>query len=317
MIALLRKRHCFVLAILVLTAYQPVFAQPDPAPSDAIADIGEGTSVQVWTCPMHRQVQQASSGKCPICAMELTPLGTKAPNRIPDLMSLEEMLSVALKHNPDMRAAEARVRSAEADFDRTRLKVVQSTIAFREKWQTQQFALRAAERESAEAARQEKLAREGTIAGKELAVHNVAREKLAFQRAKLAEVEAELPFLLGEVPGTAVSEASDPSRFLIEEQLLPKARQILELRTREYQTGNASVLDVAAAHRQLLELETRLAHTNKQKIVAIESQKRLVQNTLAVTQQMYKAGQASQGDVLAIDLELSELDLRLLELKRD
>ncbi|MCB9925344.1 MAG: hypothetical protein H6822_24410 [Planctomycetaceae bacterium] len=61
-------------------------------------------------------------------------------------------------------------------------------------------------------------------------------------------------------------------------------------------------------------METQLANTNRQKIAAVESQKQLLQNIFAITKQLYKAGEAAQGDVLAIDLELSKLDLRLLEL---
>jgi outer membrane protein TolC len=264
---------------------------------------------------MHPQIRHAKASKCPICAMQLTPAADSADGGRRKLASLQEMLAIALKHNPEVRAASAKVRAAEADLDRTRLEVVQKLIAFREKWQVQQFAVRAAEREAAEASRLGKIAEEGGIARKHLALSAAAKENFAFQRAKLAEVEAELPFLLGQDPARAALEPDDARRKLIREELLPKARQILQLRTREHQSGNASVLDVAAANRQLLELETRLAETNKQKIAAVEAQTQLLKGILAITQQLYKAGEAAQGDVLVIDLELSKLELRLLDLK--
>src|SRR5262245_9717593 len=46
-------------------------------------------------------------------------------------MTLEEMLTQALKNNPDLRVAEAKLREAEAELHRTRLGVVQKVIAFR------------------------------------------------------------------------------------------------------------------------------------------------------------------------------------------
>jgi hypothetical protein len=63
------------------------------------------------------------------------------------LITLDEMLFVALRHNPEVRAAEAKLRQAEANLDRTRLEVVQKIIAFREKWQTQNAGLIVAKHE--------------------------------------------------------------------------------------------------------------------------------------------------------------------------
>lgn len=246
------------------------------------------------------------------------PAGEKAVDENPKLVGLQEMLAIALRHNPDVRAAAAELRSVEAQLDRTRLEVVRKIIAFRKTWQTQRFAIRAAERELQQGKAKQVLAEAGVIPrGHQASLFAAAKEKLAFEQAKLAEIEAELPFLLGHTSGKAAPEADDKSRKLIREELLPKARQILELRTRAFQAGSASILEVASAHRQVTELETRLATTNKMKIAAVESQKKLLQSIRAMIEEAYKAGQATQVDVLAIELELSELDLRLLELKDD
>src|SRR6516164_866853 len=47
----------------------------------------------------------------------------------PVVPTLEEMLTRALKDNPDVRVAEAKVREAEAELNRTRLQVTQKVIA--------------------------------------------------------------------------------------------------------------------------------------------------------------------------------------------
>src|SRR5206468_7820042 len=46
--------------------------------------------------------------------------------------TLEEMLTNALKDNPDIRVAEAKVREAEAELNRTRLQVTQKIVALQQ-----------------------------------------------------------------------------------------------------------------------------------------------------------------------------------------
>jgi Cu(I)/Ag(I) efflux system membrane fusion protein len=49
---------------------------------------------QVWTCAMHPQIRQDNPGKCPLCAMDLTPLKTASPesgqNTDPGAIQLSE-----------------------------------------------------------------------------------------------------------------------------------------------------------------------------------------------------------------------------------
>lgn len=222
-------------------------AAAEPAEGDSAADeVSRGE--QVWTCPMHTQIRQAESGKCPICGLELTATGEKSAEERPELIGLQEMLSIALEHNANVRVAQARVRAAEAELDRTRFEVLQQIMAFRDKWQTHRSELSAAlyELRAAEAAAENQVAAQ-------------AREQYFQRRAKLREIEAELPFLLGHATGKTAPEPDAASRELIREELLPKARQILEIRTREYAAGNASVLDVLSAHRQVVDFEAQLA----------------------------------------------------------
>ncbi len=39
------------------------------------------SDTQIWTCAMHPQIQQSKPGKCPICAMDLTPVGSTPGNK--------------------------------------------------------------------------------------------------------------------------------------------------------------------------------------------------------------------------------------------
>src|SRR5579883_1482356 len=43
--------------------------------------------------------------------------------------SLQELLTQALRENPDIRVAEAKLREAEADLNRTRLQVTRKVVA--------------------------------------------------------------------------------------------------------------------------------------------------------------------------------------------
>ncbi|MFV2067787.1 MAG: heavy metal-binding domain-containing protein [Pirellulales bacterium] len=166
-----------------------------------------GAESASWTCPMHPQVKQPKKGKCPICAMELlrdpiepSSSDGKVIQNQPTLISLEEMLSIALQSNPDVRASQAKSQAAEAELDRTRLEVVQKIIAFREKWQTRRAEVIGAETELQQFEQMRALVKQGVLAGKRMEGEESARQKVLLLRAKLAEIEAELPFLLGSHP---------------------------------------------------------------------------------------------------------------------
>ena len=51
-------------------------------------------------------------------------------------MSLDQMLSLALPRNPDIRAQRARVIAAEVELDRARLEVVQKIIDYRKRMES-------------------------------------------------------------------------------------------------------------------------------------------------------------------------------------
>src|SRR5262245_44326019 len=54
-----------------------------------------------------------------------------APKKAEGTPSLEEMLAAALKNNPDIRVAEAKVREAEAELKRIQLQVSQKVTTHR------------------------------------------------------------------------------------------------------------------------------------------------------------------------------------------
>src|SRR5437868_10610793 len=67
--------------------------------------------------------QQPGSTKEPPKATQTAPADAgKVPR-------LEELLSRALKENPDIRVAETKLREAEAELNRTRLQVTQKVVA--------------------------------------------------------------------------------------------------------------------------------------------------------------------------------------------
>jgi hypothetical protein len=131
---------------------------------------------------------------------------------------LEESIAQALRDNPDVRVAEAKVREAEAELNRTRLQVIQKVVGHQHTIETLENAIQAAEAnyQAAEAklksvdADLKRMANLGNVgvakadldlaqANREQARANLEAAKAALQSAKadLAKAQAELPYLLG------------------------------------------------------------------------------------------------------------------------
>ena len=61
------KEHLAEIVSAMMTMQQQMMQQmPTPAESTPQPDL--------WTCPMHPQVQQPQKGLCPVCGMELVPV---------------------------------------------------------------------------------------------------------------------------------------------------------------------------------------------------------------------------------------------------
>jgi hypothetical protein len=120
----------------------------------------------------------------------------------PGVPSLEDMLAKALKDNPDIRVAEAKLREADAELSRIRLRVTQKVVTFQHDRENQKSVVEQAE------ARLKRLLKlgQGLDSQEEL---DAARALLAQQKAKLAAIEAEMPYLLGKQPRRGVAAIDD------------------------------------------------------------------------------------------------------------
>jgi hypothetical protein len=113
-------------------------------------------------------------------------VGPKAPQQ---KSKLEEMLAEALKNNPDIRVASAKLAEADAELNRTRLQVTQKVVMLYHAIETQKKVVENAEKRDKRA---QNLG--ASISSEEL---DVIRQSLTLAKAKLAELEAQLPALLG------------------------------------------------------------------------------------------------------------------------
>ena len=110
---------------------------------------------------------------------------------------LGELLEEALKNNPDVRAADAKVREAEADLHRIRIRVLNRVVSL----QAEIAAARAATDEAkTRYERAKRLYETKVVALEELSSAEVTLQKFKAEQARL---EAELPYLLGKLPAGA------------------------------------------------------------------------------------------------------------------
>ncbi|HTU20053.1 MAG TPA: hypothetical protein VMG10_18455 [Gemmataceae bacterium] len=120
--------------------------------------------------------------------------GANAP-RSGEKSKLEEMLAEALKNNPDIRVAAANLALAEAELNRTRLQVTQQVVKLYYAIDSQKKVVEYAERN---VTRLQKLGAAVTVS-----LMDEAKQTLALAKAKLAELEAQMPGLLGKAQASA------------------------------------------------------------------------------------------------------------------
>lgn len=109
----------------------------------------------------------------------------------PEKSKLEEMLAEALKNNPDIRVAAAKLAEADAELNRTRLQVMQKVVTVYHAIETQKKTV---SRWESEARRLRKEVERATV---DPAVLAETENQLALAKGKLEELEAQLPTLLG------------------------------------------------------------------------------------------------------------------------
>ncbi len=71
----MKKSHLILIVFAVLAAGLLLGRLTAPSPSDAPVT-GESATATEYTCSMHPQIRQPNPGTCPICAMDLIPVGT-------------------------------------------------------------------------------------------------------------------------------------------------------------------------------------------------------------------------------------------------
>lgn len=271
----------------------------------------------VWTCSMHPHIRQSAAGKCPICGMDLIGL-SHAGLQQADRGGVGEMPAAALRGSPEVRAAEARVRVAEAELELARWQALERIIALRRERRRQQAELHAAEAELRQAERAAGAADgadDRAAASRQLV--QAARQRVQLQREQLAETEAMLLHLAGGRARAATAhDQGNERRRLIEKELLPTAQSGLETSSAAYRAGETTLDDVLAWSLRVAELKQQLAPTPAAQLAALESQREILEEILAVAEAKYKAAQAAITEVLAVKYQLAELKLKILDLRR-
>jgi hypothetical protein len=118
----------------------------------------------------------------------------KAKPNQPAAGGLEDLLSQALKNNPDIRVGEAKVREAEAELNRTRMTVAQKVVAL---YHSIDIGRKARDESKANYDRVVRLSQTGAVAQEDFRAAKLSWERAA---AELAKLEAEMPALLGKLP---------------------------------------------------------------------------------------------------------------------
>jgi hypothetical protein len=137
--------------------------------------------------------------------------------------SLEELLAQAMQNNPDLRVAESKVHEAEAELNRIRFQVMQKVITLYHSVQAQKEVLKQVQ---TLVDTQKKRFESGRVAIEDL---QSAATSLAQEKAKLANMEAELPAVLGKLPPAASqrSAAAEALRYLAAQNNTSLALQAL------------------------------------------------------------------------------------------
>jgi hypothetical protein len=117
--------------------------------------------------------------------------------------SLEDLLAEALKNNPDIRVADAKVQEAEAELNRTRLAVMHKVVTFYASRKAAQAKVAEAERRLA---RLRQLRANSAISQEDF---QLAEQALLTAKAELELVEAEMPSLLGKPPQKMAGQATE------------------------------------------------------------------------------------------------------------
>lgn len=172
-----------LLGAALLVAQSPGRNSIQPGtPSAPAGTDGEGTPEKKGTGSLGGSTNSSTTG---------TSSGTTPSSKKPEPGSLEDLIDKALKNNADIRAAEAKVREAEAELNRVRHQIVAKVATLKHDITTAKKLLEFAEKHAAVLSESY---RRGTTPQSEIQPALAAVEK---QKADLARLETEMQSLTG------------------------------------------------------------------------------------------------------------------------
>lgn len=120
--------------------------------------------------------------------------GRPQKQKVPEKSKLEEMLAEALQNNPDIRVAAAKLAEADAELNRTRLQVIQKVVMLHHAILSQKAVVEVTQKKYD---RVKDLNQSRAINSQMV---DEASAELTAAKAKLEELEAQMPALLGKTP---------------------------------------------------------------------------------------------------------------------
>jgi len=162
--------------------------------------------------------------------------------------SLDDLIAQALRSNPDIRVAEAKVREAEAELERTRLVTARKVAELHHSIDTARKTRDEAKQRLQEVAR---MGNRGVITAEEVRAAQLTWERFVSEVAKL---EAEMQALLGKLPGKLGQEKEEVG---------------LEFRTRR--ATDAAVNYLNAIHLRLADSEVNDLNTTALAVMALKA----------------------------------------------
>jgi len=105
----MKRQISIIVATLIVGIFIGwIFFHSAPTKIDTHNHSAEEVKATIWTCAMHPQIRMHEPGKCPICAMDLIPLGQSGPTSDPGAIHMTKeaaqlanvLTSIVSKQNP-------------------------------------------------------------------------------------------------------------------------------------------------------------------------------------------------------------------------
>lgn len=226
-------------------------------------------------------------------------------------LGLNEMLKRAQRNHPSIRVAEARLASARAELDQARLQVANEVIETRTQWRASSAKLAAAKAEL-QAVEQ---AKGSTPAGKYRQMIESANGRLKTAGEQVAAVEARLALLIGKASADGNKSEGQSERNKVLRKLRSFAQQMVKVARAEWRGGKANPMQLFITARRLARIDIALAGSKATKRASIEAYVKTLDDLKKIAMRLYRAGKASQADILSIQYAIAEAELWKLDAK--